>query len=71
MNISKIKINNLQCQLAVNTVTLLGRVGNEPQKRGNDEHPVVTFSVATHNNYKWVIHSHFVMELFIVFFFDK
>lgn len=38
--------------LAVNTVTILGRVGADPQKRGNEEHPVVTFSVATHNNYK-------------------
>lgn len=38
---------------AVNTVTLLGRVGVDPQKRGSDEHPVVTFSMATHNNYRY------------------
>ncbi|CRK87088.1 CLUMA_CG000838, isoform A [Clunio marinus] len=37
----------------VNTVTLLGRVGAEPQKRGSEEHPVMTFSLATHNNYKY------------------
>ncbi|XP_052868482.1 single-stranded DNA-binding protein, mitochondrial [Anopheles cruzii] len=37
----------------VNTVTLLGRVGADPQRRGNDEHPVVMFSVATHSNYKY------------------
>lgn len=37
----------------MNTVTLLGRVGVEPQKRGSDEHPVVTFSMATHNNYRY------------------
>ncbi|CAO1435634.1 unnamed protein product [Diamesa serratosioi] len=37
----------------INTVTILGRVGADPQKRGNEEHPVVTFSVATHNNYKY------------------
>jgi single-strand DNA-binding protein len=37
----------------INTVSLLGRVGAEPQKRGSDEHPVVTFSLATHNNYKY------------------
>ncbi|KAJ6640197.1 Single-stranded DNA-binding protein, mitochondrial [Pseudolycoriella hygida] len=37
----------------VNSVTLLGRVGNEPQKRGNEQHPVVMFSIATHNNYKY------------------
>ncbi|XP_075144949.1 mitochondrial single stranded DNA-binding protein [Haematobia irritans] len=37
----------------INTVTLLGRVGADPQLRGNNEHPVVTFSVATHTNYKY------------------
>lgn len=37
----------------INQVTLLGRVGNEPQKRGTNEHPVVTFSLATQNNYKY------------------
>ncbi|XP_059618511.1 single-stranded DNA-binding protein, mitochondrial [Phlebotomus argentipes] len=36
----------------VNNVTLLGRVGVEPQLRGNEEHPVVTFSLATHVGYK-------------------
>lgn len=39
--------------VAVNNVTLLGRVGAEPQKRGSTEHPVVIFSVATHTNYKY------------------
>ena len=33
--------------LGVNSVTLLGRVGVEPQMRGSDAHPVVTFSLAT------------------------
>ncbi|XP_053698260.1 single-stranded DNA-binding protein, mitochondrial [Sabethes cyaneus] len=37
----------------VNTVTLLGRVGADPQKRGNESHPVVTFSLATHSNYRY------------------
>ncbi|XP_011689414.1 PREDICTED: single-stranded DNA-binding protein, mitochondrial [Wasmannia auropunctata] len=37
----------------VNNVTLLGRVGTEPQKRGSAEHPVVIFSLATHTNYKY------------------
>ncbi|XP_066999731.1 single-stranded DNA-binding protein, mitochondrial [Anabrus simplex] len=37
----------------LNSVTLLGRVGAEPQRRGTDEHPVVTFSLATHSNYKY------------------
>lgn len=38
---------------AVNNVTLLGRVGANPQKRGTAEHPVIIFSVATHTNYKY------------------
>lgn len=37
---------------AINTVTLLGRVGNNPQMRGNENTPVVTFSMATHASYK-------------------
>ncbi|XP_050434807.1 single-stranded DNA-binding protein, mitochondrial [Adelges cooleyi] len=36
---------------SLNSVTLLGRVGAEPQKRGSEEHPVVVFSLATHQNY--------------------
>lgn len=35
----------------INKVTLLGRVGADPQKRGTEEHPVVVFSLATHQNY--------------------
>ncbi|XP_063705438.1 single-stranded DNA-binding protein, mitochondrial [Culicoides brevitarsis] len=38
---------------SINTVTLLGRVGAEPQKRGNNEHPAVVFSLATHDNYRY------------------
>lgn len=34
-------------------MTILGRVGADPQKRGNEKHPCSTFSVATHNNYKY------------------
>lgn len=37
---------------SINQVLLLGRVGAAPEKRGTEEHPVVTFSVATHNNYR-------------------
>lgn len=37
---------------ALNQVVLLGRVGGAPEKRGTEEHPVVTFSVATHTNYR-------------------
>lgn len=42
--------------LAINTVTLLGRVGSTPQVRGNDKYPVTTFSMATHVNFKYVTH---------------
>ncbi|KAL1140542.1 hypothetical protein AAG570_000472, partial [Ranatra chinensis] len=38
---------------ALNLVTLIGRVGAEPQKRGTEQHPVVIFSLATHTNYKY------------------
>ncbi|RZF32844.1 hypothetical protein LSTR_LSTR009395 [Laodelphax striatellus] len=38
---------------SINHVTLLGRVGADPQKRGSDQHPVVVFSLATNTNYKY------------------
>jgi len=41
------------CFVAINDITLLGRVGADPQKRGSDTHPVITFSLATHTNYKY------------------
>lgn len=34
----------------INSVTLLGRLGSAPQKRGTDAHPVVVLSLATHVN---------------------
>uniref|UniRef100_A0A0V0GC89 Single-stranded DNA-binding protein n=1 Tax=Triatoma dimidiata TaxID=72491 RepID=A0A0V0GC89_TRIDM len=37
----------------LNQITLLGRVGGEPQKRGTTDHPVVIFSLATHTHYKY------------------
>ncbi|XP_057381278.1 single-stranded DNA-binding protein, mitochondrial-like [Daphnia carinata] len=37
----------------INSVTLLGRVGSNPVKRGSPEHPVVTFSLATNSNYSY------------------
>ena len=36
----------------VNTVTLLGRVGNNPVLRGTESNPVVSFSLATSINYR-------------------
>ncbi|XP_039294682.1 single-stranded DNA-binding protein, mitochondrial [Nilaparvata lugens] len=38
---------------SINHVTLLGRVGADPQKRGTEQHPVVVFSLATNTNYKY------------------
>eukprot|EP00095_Tigriopus_kingsejongensis_P003680 maker-scaffold11_size778918-snap-gene-6.40 protein:Tk03680 transcript:maker-scaffold11_size778918-snap-gene-6.40-mRNA-1 annotation:"single-stranded dna-binding mitochondrial-like" len=37
---------------SINNVTLLGRVGVDPQLRGTDRHPVVTFSLATNVRYR-------------------
>lgn len=42
----------LRIEKTLNQVTLLGRVGGEPQKRGTEQHPVVVFSLATHTNFK-------------------
>lgn len=39
--------------VGINNVTLLGRVGADPQKRGTSEHPLIIFSLATHTNYKY------------------
>ncbi|XP_043604210.1 single-stranded DNA-binding protein, mitochondrial [Bombus pyrosoma] len=46
-------IENTKIEKTINQVTLLGRAGGNAQKRGNDEHPVVIFSLATHNNYRY------------------
>ncbi|KZC09371.1 Single-stranded DNA-binding protein, mitochondrial [Dufourea novaeangliae] len=45
--------SDVKLEKTINQVTLLGRVGSEPQKKGNNEHPVVMFSLATHSNYKY------------------
>lgn len=37
----------------INQVTLLGRVGIEPQLRGSDATPVVVFTLATNSNYRY------------------
>ena len=37
---------------AVNKVTLLGRVGQDPVLRGNERTPVATFSIATNESWK-------------------
>ncbi|KAF2884482.1 hypothetical protein ILUMI_21699 [Ignelater luminosus] len=38
---------------SINSVQLLGRVGADPQRKGSEQHPVVIFSLATHNNYRY------------------
>lgn len=53
---------------AINSVTLLGRVGADPQLRGNAQHPVVTFSLATHTNYKWVLFELINIKLIVICF---
>ena len=50
--IVRIKSCYLICIAALNQVLLLGRVGISPEMRGTEEHPVVTFSLATHTNYR-------------------
>lgn len=47
------QVDSSKMEKTINTVTLLGRAGGEPQKRGTEEHPVVIFSLATHTNYKY------------------
>ncbi|XP_076749951.1 mitochondrial single stranded DNA-binding protein [Xylocopa sonorina] len=47
-------VDNTRMEKTINQVTLLGRVGAEPQKRGNKDHPLVIFSLATHTNYKYM-----------------
>lgn len=37
---------------ALNEVRLLGRSGGDAKKGGTETHPVVYFSLATHNSYK-------------------
>ena len=36
----------------VNQITLLGRIGSDPQLRGTEASPVLLFSLATHENFR-------------------
>ncbi|PZC76843.1 hypothetical protein B5X24_HaOG204078 [Helicoverpa armigera] len=45
--------NSQKTEKTINQVTLLGRVGADPQKRGSEEHPVINFPLATHYSYKY------------------
>ncbi|XP_065226851.1 single-stranded DNA-binding protein, mitochondrial-like [Planococcus citri] len=51
-NIARFYSDEGKYEKSINTVTLLGRVGGEAQKKGTELHPLVTFSLATHINYK-------------------
>lgn len=52
LSVADINLRHFKIQ-AVNQITLMGRVGGDPQKRGSSEHPVVVFSMATHSNYNY------------------
>lgn len=43
---------SLSYEKTMNKVTLLGRAGGDAQLKGNEEHPVVIFSIATNSNSK-------------------
>ncbi|KAK9304306.1 hypothetical protein QLX08_004296 [Tetragonisca angustula] len=45
-------VEDMKLERTLNRITLLGRVGGYPQQKGNEEHRVVIFSLATHNNYR-------------------
>ncbi|CAG9091248.1 hypothetical protein JYU34_009633 [Plutella xylostella] len=50
---SSLRNDSQKTEKTINQVTLLGRVGADPQKRGTEERPVVNFSLATHFNYRY------------------
>lgn len=47
MNALKVFVRRLGTERSMNRVTLIGRVGGDAQLRGNVDHPVVIFSIAT------------------------
>ncbi|CAG9792051.1 unnamed protein product [Diatraea saccharalis] len=53
INTTAVVNENQKTEKTINQVTLLGRVGADPQKRGSEEHPVVNFPLATHFSYKY------------------
>ncbi|CAG5055990.1 unnamed protein product [Parnassius apollo] len=48
-----VSFDTQKTEKTINQVTLLGRVGADPQKRGTEEHPVINFPLATHFSYKY------------------
>ncbi|KAI5641144.1 single-strand binding protein family domain-containing protein [Phthorimaea operculella] len=53
VHLSAVKFDAQKTEKTINQVTLLGRVGADPQKRGSEQHPVVNFPLATHFSYKY------------------
>ncbi|KPJ17184.1 Single-stranded DNA-binding protein, mitochondrial [Papilio machaon] len=48
-----VRFDTQKTEKTINQVTLLGRAGADPQKRGTEEHPVINFPLATHYSYKY------------------
>ncbi|CAL1293593.1 unnamed protein product [Larinioides sclopetarius] len=46
-------VPRMHLEKSINHVTLLGRVGIDPQLRGTESKPVVVFTLATNTNYKY------------------
>ncbi|XP_075972424.1 mitochondrial single stranded DNA-binding protein [Anticarsia gemmatalis] len=53
LRLTTVRYESQKHEKTINQVTLLGRVGADPQKRGSAEHPVINFPVATHFSYKY------------------
>ncbi|CAH0669135.1 unnamed protein product [Spodoptera exigua] len=53
IQLTLLRCNSQKSEKTINQVTLLGRVGADPQKRGSEEHPVINFPLATHYSYKY------------------
>ncbi|XP_045445319.1 single-stranded DNA-binding protein, mitochondrial [Melitaea cinxia] len=53
LHTSAVQCDVQNTEKTINQVTLLGRVGADPQKRGSEDHPVVNFPLATHFSYKY------------------
>ncbi|CAG9563405.1 unnamed protein product [Danaus chrysippus] len=53
LHTSVTRFDSQNSEKTINQVTLLGRVGADPQKRGSVEHPVINFPLATHFSYKY------------------
>ncbi|CAK1551875.1 unnamed protein product [Leptosia nina] len=50
---TSVRLDAQPTEKTINQVTLLGRVGADPQKRGTEERPVINFPLATHFSYKY------------------